>query len=245
MRPAPQPFLGRGLDDRVDAEHQSRGDQAPRPECPRRRRSRCPSSRSSRRSANSRGRDPDRDVHEEDPVPVDRLRDHAAGEQADRAAGGGHERVHADRLRLLARLGEHRHDHSQDHRRGHRAADALHEASADSTVWLCARPHSSDAAVNTRHTDQEDAPAPDQVAEAPRQQQQAAERDQVSVHDPREARGGEAAGRPGSTAARRSRPSRRARSSASPRTARTARPSGCRGGRRVRRWRWRASARRS
>jgi hypothetical protein len=34
--------------------------------------------------------------------------------------------------------------------------------------------------------DQEDAPLPDQVADATGKQQQSAERDQVSVHDPRE-----------------------------------------------------------
>ena len=49
----------------------------------------------------------------------------------DGPAGGGDERVHADRLGLLAGLGEHRHDHAEDHRRGHRAADALDEARGD------------------------------------------------------------------------------------------------------------------
>ena len=44
----------------------------------------------------------ERQVHEEDPVPVDRLGEHAAGEQAERRARGGDEAVHADRLRLLA-----------------------------------------------------------------------------------------------------------------------------------------------
>ena len=55
----------------------------------------------------------------------------SVGLQADRAAGGGDERVDADRLRLLARLGEHRDDHPEDHGGGHRAADALDEARAD------------------------------------------------------------------------------------------------------------------
>jgi hypothetical protein len=78
-----------------------------------------------------RGDDADRQVDEEDPVPVDRLGQHPTGEQADRAAGRGDERVDADRLGLLPRFGEQRHDHAQDHRGGQRAADALDEAGRD------------------------------------------------------------------------------------------------------------------
>ena len=45
-----------------------------------------------------RGDDPDRDVDEEDPVPVEGLGQDAAGEEADRGAGRGDEAVEADRL---------------------------------------------------------------------------------------------------------------------------------------------------
>ena len=75
--------------------------------------------------------DADRQVDEEDPVPVDDLGDHAAEQQADRAAGGGDEAVDADRLGLLPGLREHRDDHAEDDGGGQRAADALHEARAD------------------------------------------------------------------------------------------------------------------
>ena len=79
------------------------------------------------------------------------------------------EAVDADRLRLLARLGEHRHDHAEDHGRGHRAADALEEARARSASPGCRRrPHSSDAAVKSVEPGEEDARAADQVAEAAR-----------------------------------------------------------------------------
>jgi hypothetical protein len=50
------------------------------------------------------GRKPDRDVDEEDPVPVDRFRQYAAEQQPDRAAGDGDEGVDADRLGLLTGL---------------------------------------------------------------------------------------------------------------------------------------------
>ena len=134
-RPSPsvcaeRPALLADLEDRVDADHQAgdedhgagqvgalaepdagaRLDEAPREQ---------------------RGGDADRDVDEEDPVPADRVGQHAAEQQADRAAGRGDEAVDAHRLRLLARLREHRHDHPEHDRRGQRAADALHEACAD------------------------------------------------------------------------------------------------------------------
>ncbi len=63
---------------------------------------------------------------------------------------------------------------------------------ATSTVWLCASPHSSEAAVKIAEADHEDALAAEQVAEASGEQQQAAEGDQIGVDDPREARLGEA-----------------------------------------------------
>ena len=57
---------------------------------------------------------------------------------------------------------------------------------ATSSAWLSARPHSSEANVNSPMPEQEHPAAADQVAEAPREQQQPAEGDQVGVHDPRE-----------------------------------------------------------
>ena len=134
------------------------------------------------------GGDPDRDVHEEDPVPVDRLGQHAADEQADRAAGGGDEAVDADRLHLLARLREHRDDHPEDDGRGQRAADALDEARRDED--LLALRHAARHRGEREHAeaDEEDAAPGDEIAEPPGQQQQAAERDEVGVDDPGEAR---------------------------------------------------------
>ena len=86
LRAEPQP-CSLDAEDRVDAEHQAGGRAA------RRRAGRRPASRPmpgpvARRSRSARNavRDADRDVDEEDPVPVDRLGQHAAGEQADRAA---------------------------------------------------------------------------------------------------------------------------------------------------------------
>ena len=147
-----------------------------------------PLSRSSSRTARTAVAIADRDVHEEDPVPVDRLGQQAAGQQPDRAARRGDEGVDADRLRLLPRLGEHRDDHAEDHRRGHRAADSLDEAGRDEHLLGLRQP--AERARHGEHAEagHEDALAAEEVAEAAGEQEQAAEGDQVGVDDPGEAR---------------------------------------------------------
>jgi hypothetical protein len=194
QRPAGRPaeFGGR-LHDGVDAEHQRRGDQhcAEHVDA---------AARVARRllvgvqqpDGDERGGDADRHVHEEDPVPAQHLREDATGQQPDGAATGRDERVHADRLGLLARLGEQRDDHAQDDGRGERAADALCEAGGDQYQLVL-----RDAAAERRDREQaepgeEHAAPADQVADPAGEQQQAAERDQVGVHHPGQAGVGEA-----------------------------------------------------
>ncbi len=120
-----------------------------------------------------------------------RLRQRAPGEQPDRAAPGGDERVQAHRLRLLGFLGELRDDDREDHRRGHRAADPLHEATGDQHR-LAVR----DAAEHRGGSEQdqpgeEDFLAADQIAHPSSEQQEAAEGDQIRVDHPREVALGE------------------------------------------------------
>ena len=74
--------------------------------------------------------------------------------------------------------------------------------------------------------DQEQPPVAEEVAEPPAEQQEAAEREQVRVHDPGERRLARSRGPPGSTAARRSRSSRRGRSSGRRGRAREREPAG-------------------
>ncbi len=185
------PALLAGLEQRVDAEHQARrqqrgaGDVGALAEAD-------PRLVLDEAHREQRDRDPDRDVDEEDPMPVDRLGEHAAGEQADRGARGGDEAEDADRLRLLARLGEHHHDHPQDHRRADRSTGALDEAGGDQHLLGLRDRAEQRGRGEDPEADQEDAPLADQVAEAPREQEQAAERDQVGVHDPGEVALGEA-----------------------------------------------------
>jgi hypothetical protein len=125
-------------------------------------------------------------------VPVDALGEEAAEQQADRRARRGDEAVDADRLRLLARLGEHRHDHSEDHCRGERSAGALDEARGDQHTLALGQAAEQRGGREDGEAGQEDAAAAEQVTEAAGQQQQAAEADQVGVHNPGEVRLGEA-----------------------------------------------------
>jgi len=139
-----------------------------------------------------RRRDPDGDVDEEDPVPVQGRREDAAGEEADRGARRRDEREDPDRLGLLVGPREERDDHAEDDGRGQRPADALDEARGDEHVLALGR-----AAEQRRQREQceaaeEDPLAADEVTQAPGQEQQSAERDEVGVHDPGEARLGEA-----------------------------------------------------
>jgi hypothetical protein len=135
-----------------------------------------------------RRRDPDRQVDEEDPVPVDRLGEHAARQQADGAAGRCDEAVDPDRPSLLARLGEHGDDHAQDHGRRHGTADALHEPRPNQQGLALRQAAHERRGGEDRQADQEDAPAADEVAQPPGEQQQTSERDQVCVDHPGKAR---------------------------------------------------------
>ena len=179
------PALLLDLEDRVDAEHQAAGEQrragrvgaVAEPEA---------LARLDQPQREERGRHADGDVHEEDPVPVDEVGQHAAGEQADRAARGGDEAVDADRLRLVTRLGEHGHDHPEHDGGGQRAARALDEARADQHLLALRRRAQQRRRREDREADQEHPPPADEVAEPSGEQQQAAERDQVRVDHPRE-----------------------------------------------------------
>jgi hypothetical protein len=125
-------------------------------------------------------------------VPADRLGEDAAGQQADRPARGGDESVHAERLRLLPRVREHRHDHAEDHGRGERAADALHEARADQHRLVLRDGAGQRGGGEDGQAGQEHAPLAEQITEPAGKQEQAAEGDQIGVDHPREAALGEA-----------------------------------------------------
>ena len=144
------------------------------------------------RAAERERRDADREVDEEDPVPAQRLGEQAAGEQAERAAGDRDEDVGAHRAGALGGLRELGDDDREDHRRLGGRADALEEARADQRLL-----RRGDAAQQRRDRERDEAGeehalAPEQVAEAAGQEQQAAEGDEERVDDPGQVRLAEA-----------------------------------------------------
>ena len=178
-------------DDRVDREHQRRrdghgaGDVEPG-RCARRRGAR------QERHAETEHGDADRQIDEEDPVPVVDVGEHAAEQHADRAPARADEAVHAHRLGALAGLGEERHQQRERHRVDDRAADAL-DGARDHERQLRARQAAGERGAGEEDdADHERAPVPVEIAEPAAEQQEAAAGQQVGVDDPDQRRLGEA-----------------------------------------------------
>jgi hypothetical protein len=136
------------------------------------------------RSAQENRRDPDGKVDEEDPVPAERLREHASRQQAQRPAGDGDEHVGAHRAGAVSGRGELRDDDRQDHGRLDGGTGALEEARADQHALTGRDPAQCRSGGEDDNAREEHAPAAEEVAQPARQQQQAAERDQERVHNP-------------------------------------------------------------
>jgi hypothetical protein len=126
----------------------------------------------------------DREVHEEDPVPVEHVGDHPAEQDARGAAPREDEAEHPHRLRPLGRLDEQGHDQGERDRRDDGAAETLHRARRDE-LPLGAGETAGERRDREEADPREEKPAmTEQVAEPASQQKEAAERQQVCVHDP-------------------------------------------------------------
>ncbi len=128
-------------------------------------------------------------------MPVERVGEHAAEQDADRAAARGDEAEDAHRLRPLGRLGEQRHHQRQRDGGGDRAAEPLDRACGDQEALRV-----REAARQRREGEERDAreehPAvAEEVAEPAAEQQETAEGEQIGVDDPGERRLREARGR--------------------------------------------------
>jgi hypothetical protein len=129
-RPSGDPADLVAVDDRVDREHQGRrhGDR-PREVKPSR------FGRGVRTGEHGPRQDqhgdPDRDIDEEDPVPVERARQDPAREDADRSTARSDETEEAHSLRPLRRLREESDDERERNCRRDRACEALHRSEAD------------------------------------------------------------------------------------------------------------------
>ncbi len=130
--------------------------------------------------------DSDRHVDEEDPVPVEGVREHPSEQHADRPAARGDEAEHAHRLRALGRLREERH-HQRQRDGGHdRAADALHGACADEHLLRRRESACSRSKREQGDAEQEQPSVAEDVAQPAAEQQEPTEGDQVRIDDPRE-----------------------------------------------------------
>ena len=157
--------MARRLDDRVDRAHERGGDeQRAQPvhsviEAE-------PLVGADQRVAEREGGDADREVHEEDPVPAQRLGEQAAGEQADGASGDGYEDVDAHGPGSFDCLGELGDDDRQDHRGLGGGSDPLEEAGPDQRFLARSEPAQQRRDRERDEAGEEHAPAPDEVADA-------------------------------------------------------------------------------
>ena len=130
----------------------------------------------------------DRDVDEEDPVPVERVGQDAAEKHADAAAAGGDEAEDAHRLRPVRRLREQRHHQRKGDRGDDGGAESLHRPRADQQLLRGGEAARERSQREEPDPAQEEPPVPEEVAEPAAEEEEAAEREQVRVHDPGERR---------------------------------------------------------
>ena len=134
------------------------------------------------------GRDPDRDVDEEDPRPAQVRGQHAAEQHADGRAGAGSGAVDPEREVPLAALGERGHQQRERRRREQRAAEALEGAEADQRGLRPGEAAEQRADGEEGEPRDEQPPAPEQVGEPAAEQQDAAEHDRVGGDHPLQVR---------------------------------------------------------
>ena len=134
----------------------------------------------------------DGDVDEEDRLPAEHVGQRPAGEQRRRRAEAAEAAPHGERAVALGSLGEGRHEDGQRRGRHDRGRDALRDARADEDGRRPGQPAQQRRDAEQRGAGQEHAPAPEQIARAAAEQEQAAEREQVRAEHPPRALGREA-----------------------------------------------------
>ena len=130
----------------------------------------------------------DRDVHEEDPRPVQVRGQDAAEQHAGGGAAAGGRAVDAERAVPLLPLGEGRHQQRQRGRREQRPAEPLDGAERDQRGLGPGQAARERARREEREPGDEHTPASQQVADASPEEQRAAEEDRVGRDDPLQAR---------------------------------------------------------
>jgi hypothetical protein len=146
----------------------------------------------SRTYTGTQGEKADGHVDVEDPLPADVLREHAAEEHADGGARPCDGAEDAERLVPLRALREH-HGDDREHRRGKdRAGGALEQAGGDEHLRRRRESRQEREERERAEADHEDEAPTEEVAHAPAEQQEAAERERVAAYHPLQVLGREA-----------------------------------------------------
>ena len=144
-----------------------------------------------KRSVSASVASPDRDVDDEDPRPRGELGEHAAEEQADRAAAGGDRAPDAERLGALILPGECRRDDRERRGGDEGAAEPLERPAGDQHSGRLREAVEQRGGAEHDDPGREQPLTTEQVGRAAAEQQEAAEDERVRVDDPLEVRGGE------------------------------------------------------
>ena len=127
---------------------------------------------------------PDRDVHEEDPLPAEVLRQHAAEQDADRGTATPERTPDAERLVPVRALLERRRDDRQRCRRDHGPAESLHRARRDQHTFAVRKAAHERGGGEEGDSDHEHASPSEEIRGTAPEEKEAAERQCVCRHDP-------------------------------------------------------------
>ena len=146
---------------------------------------------SERDSASSDGRDRGggeghRHVHPQHPFPAEAVGEDAAEQDARGAAGAGDGAPDAERLVALGAVAERRRDDRERGRRDDRGAEALGRAGGDQLGFVRREAGGERRRGDEQEPGDEHPPSAEQVGQAPAEQQEAAEGEDVGVHHPGE-----------------------------------------------------------
>ena len=131
--------------------------------------------------------DPDGDVDEEDPLPAERLREHAAEQEAERTASAGDGAPDAECAGAVTGPGEGRRDDRERCRRDQGGAQPLQGAGADELSRRRRQPAQQRCDGEERHAREEQALAAEEVSRPAAEQKEPAEEQRVRVDDPLQA----------------------------------------------------------
>jgi hypothetical protein len=129
-------------------------------------------------------RDPDGNVHEQNPAPADEVGEQSARDQPARGAARRGRRPHAQRPAAFVRLGEPGGEQAQRRGSKYRTANALGGAGRDQLPGALRKPAQETEQGESGEPEQEHPLAPEQIGRPTAQHQEPGERERVGVDHP-------------------------------------------------------------